>query len=72
MVMFSMSMAMVEVTWELPRAKGRLQGSLGEVGEGLEELRERLWELWRGAGRMKFGRFEVQNRESGVRRCASG
>ncbi len=31
-------------------AKGRLQGSLGEVGEGLEELRESLWELWEGAG----------------------
>ena len=45
---------------------GRLQGSLGEVGEGLEELRESLWDLWEGAGGMKFGRFEVQNHESGV------
>ena len=40
--------------------------SLGEVGEGLEELRESLWEIWEGAGEMKFGRFEVQNHESGV------
>ena len=47
-------------------AKGRLQGSLGELGEGLEELRESLWDLWEGAGGMKFGRFELQNCESGV------
>ena len=53
-------------------AKGRLRGSLGELGEGLEELRENLWELWEGAGGMKFGRFEIQNRESGVGRCISG
>ena len=32
----------------------------------MEELRENLWELWEGAEGMKFGRFELKIRESGV------
>ena len=46
--------------------------------EGLEELRESLWELWEGAGGdeiwqnvMEFDVFRVQNDEFGVRRCVS-
>ena len=40
----------------------------GELGEGLGELRENLWELWQGAGVM---RFEVQNCESAVLKYVS-
>ena len=55
---------------EKKRKKGPIDGNI--MVEGLEELRERLWEPWEGARGMKFGRVEVQNCESGVRRYVSG